>query len=62
MVMAYINGLTPSYQLHALNLTTLADEVPPVTVAASQKLTDGSTFTFDATYQRQRPGLLHLNG
>jgi outer membrane protein assembly factor BamB len=62
IVMAYVNGLTPSYQLHALSLTTLADEVSPVTVAASQRLTDGTTFTFNATYQRQRPGLLHMNG
>lgn len=62
IVMSYVNGMPPSYQLHALNLTTLADEVAPVTVAASQTLTDGSTFTFDATYQRQRPGLLHMNG
>jgi hypothetical protein len=62
IVMSYVNGMPPSYQLHALNLTTLADEVAPVTVAASQTLTDGTTFTFDATYQRQRPGLLNMNG
>jgi outer membrane protein assembly factor BamB len=61
-VIAYINGSPPSYQLHALNLTTLADQLPPVTVAASQTLTDGSKFAFDATYQRQRPGLLEMNG
>ncbi|MGD0504845.1 MAG: hypothetical protein ABSD02_19075 [Steroidobacteraceae bacterium] len=62
IVMSYVNGMPPTYQLHALNLTTLADEVAPVTVAASQTLTDGTSFTFDATYQRQRPGLLHMNG
>jgi hypothetical protein len=61
-VISYVNGLSPSYQLHALNLTTLADQVPPVTVAATQALTDGSTFAFDATYQRQRPALLESNG
>ena len=61
-VMAYLNGSTPRYQLHALNLTTLADAVAPVTVAATQKLTDGTTFAFNATYQRQRPGLLEMNG
>ena len=60
--MAYINGATPSYQLHALRLGTLVDAIPPVTVAASQTLTDGSTFAFNATYQRQRPGLLEMNG
>jgi outer membrane protein assembly factor BamB len=61
-VMAYLNGATPSYQLHALNLTTLADAVAPVTVAATQKITDGTTFAFNATYQRQRPGLLEMSG
>ncbi len=64
-LIAYLNGTggaPPSYQLHALSLTTLADSLPPRTVAASQTLTDGTTFQFDATYQRQRPGLLELNG
>jgi outer membrane protein assembly factor BamB len=61
-LIAYINGTTPSYQLHALNLITLADSLPPVTVVASQTLTDGTTFKFNATYQRQRPGLLEMGG
>ncbi len=60
-LIAYINGATPSYQLHALNLTTLADAVAPVTVAATQTLTDATKFAFNATYQRQRPGLLEMN-
>ncbi len=60
-LIAYIDGATPSYQLHALNLTTLADAVAPVTVAATQTLTDGTKFAFNATYQRQRPGLLEMN-
>jgi len=34
----------------------------PVTVAASHTLTNGSTFTFNATVQRQRPALLKANG
>ena len=61
-VIAYVNGASPQYQLHALNLLTLADAVPPVTVTASHRLTDGSIYTFNATYQRQRPGLLEANG
>jgi len=61
-LIAYINGATPRYELHAINLTTLADAIAPVTVAATQLLTDGSTFAFNATYQRQRPGLLEMNG
>lgn len=61
-LIAYLNGTVPSYQLHALNLTTLADAIAPVTVAATQTLTDGTKFPFNATYQRQRPALLMMNG
>jgi hypothetical protein len=62
-VVAYVktsSGLT--YQLHRLNLLTLHDTLPPVTITASHTLVDGSTYTFNAAYQRQRPGLLELNG
>lgn len=61
-VMAYVNGSLPQYQLHALDLVSLADALPAVTVAATQKLTDGSAFAFNATYQRQRPALLEHGG
>ena len=61
-VIAYVNRASPQYQLHALNLQTLADAVPPVTVTASHRLTDGSTYKFNASVQRQRPGLLEANG
>ncbi|HTT43997.1 MAG TPA: hypothetical protein VMG33_13070 [Steroidobacteraceae bacterium] len=61
-VIAYVNGSPPKYQLHALDPVTLTDVLTPVTVAATQKLTDGSTFAFNATYQRQRPGLLLNHG
>jgi hypothetical protein len=54
-VIAYISGAAPEYQLHALDLATLADSVPAVVVAATQTLSDGSAFAFNATYQRQRP-------
>jgi hypothetical protein len=65
-VIAYINTApagsapTPAYQLHRLNLSTLQDTVPPVTITASHTLTDGSTFAFNAAYQRQRAGLVEL--
>ncbi|MGH9498794.1 MAG: hypothetical protein ACRD3L_06590 [Terriglobales bacterium] len=53
----------PVYRLHALGLGTLTDQIAPVVVAASQQLTDGSTFNFNATYQRQRPiEWKHLRG
>lgn len=51
-----------AYYLHALDLGSLTDKVPPRRVGASHILTSGSTFNFDATYQRQRPGLLLANG
>ncbi|MBO0732934.1 MAG: hypothetical protein J2P49_01155, partial [Methylocapsa sp.] len=61
-LIAYIDGSPPSYRLHALDLNTLSDKVAPVTVAASHKLSDGSLYTFNASVQRQRPGLLLSNG
>ena len=62
-VMVYTQDLTgPAYRLHALDLGSLTDKVTPQVVTASHTLTDGTTFTFNATYQRQRPGLLLANG
>jgi Bacterial Ig-like domain (group 3) len=52
----------PQYMLHALDLGSLTDKVTPQTVAASHLLTSGTMFEFNATYQRQRPGLLLTNG
>jgi hypothetical protein len=63
-VIAYVNvnNTTPTYFLHALNLNTLADKVSPLQVAASHTQTNGVAFTFNATNQRQRAGLLFANG
>ncbi|HET6275693.1 MAG TPA: hypothetical protein VFE16_07165 [Candidatus Cybelea sp.] len=52
----------PVYFIHEFNLSNLTDVVAPVLVAASHKLTNGSTYAFNATYQRQRPALLESNG
>ncbi len=61
-LIAYVNG-PPTYQLHALNLGDLTDKASsPVTVTASHTLTNGSVYRFNAAVQRQRPGLLELNG
>jgi len=62
-IVIYTNDLTgPAYRIHALDLGSLADKVAPQLVKASHTLTDGTTFSFNATYHRQRPGLLLLNG
>jgi hypothetical protein len=47
----------PIYRIHALDLSSLTDKVPPREVTASY-----GAFTFQAAYQRQRPGLLLANG
>ncbi|MFZ0771141.1 MAG: hypothetical protein WCA49_20865 [Candidatus Sulfotelmatobacter sp.] len=52
----------PAYFVHALDLGSLTDKVTPQLVAASHILTNGTTFTFNATYQQQRPALLLANG
>lgn len=56
------NGSGPSYTLHALDLGSLTDKLTPEVVSASHTLTNGSSFVFNATYQRQRPSLLEANG
>jgi hypothetical protein len=62
-VMTYTQASgTPQYVLHALDLGSLTDRVSPRQVSASQTLIDGSSFEFNATYQRQRPGLVFANG
>jgi len=62
-VIVYTNDAGgPAYRIHALDLGSLTDKVPPQLIVASHTLTDGTTFTFNATYQRQRPGLLLANG
>jgi len=62
-LIAYISTDSgPSYVLHALDLGSLTDKISPVSVSASHTLTNGSIFTFNATYQRQRPALLEANG
>ena len=52
----------PTYRVHALDLGSLTDKVTAQVVVASHTLTNGTTFNFNATYQRQRPGLLLANG
>jgi hypothetical protein len=55
-------GSGPSYTLHGLDLGSLTDKITPAVVSASHTLSDGTSFVFNATYQRQRPALLQANG
>jgi len=52
----------PAYRIHVLDLGSLTDKVPAQVIVASHGLLNGTTFKFNATYQRQRPGLLLANG
>ena len=62
-VVAYtlMSGI-PTYQVFALNLSDLTDKISPVTVAASHTLSDGTTYNFNAQFQRQRAALLESSG
>jgi hypothetical protein len=62
-VIAYTEeNASPTYRIHELSLSNLTDVVPSVVVSASHALTNGALYTFDATYERQRPALLEANG
>jgi hypothetical protein len=62
-VMAYTQASGgPTYTIHALDLGSLTDKLTPTVVTASHTLVNGSSFVFNATYQRQRPALLLANG
>ncbi len=57
-----LQGGNPVYHLHALDLSSLADKVPAVVVAASHTLTNGSTYNLSASFSRQRSGVVGANG
>src|ERR1700722_5063701 len=62
-VIAYtLQNNTPTYYIHALSLTTLTDTISPVLISASGTLSNGQPYQFNASTQRQRPGLLLSGG
>ncbi|HEX3674822.1 MAG TPA: hypothetical protein VHU87_11145 [Rhizomicrobium sp.] len=50
------------YELHEINLTTLADVVPRVLITASGKLANGHTYKFNPAVSRQRAAMLLSGG
>jgi hypothetical protein len=52
----------PVYRVHEINLVDLTESIPSVIVSASQTLSDGTSVSFQAGSQRQRPALLLANG
>jgi len=52
----------PVYRLHSVSLANLSDLLPSTVVAASTTLSNGTSFSFQPAYQRQRPALLLANG
>jgi hypothetical protein len=62
-VMAYTYQTNAqAYYMHELDLGSLTDVIPPVLVAASHTLIDGSTYNFQAAVEKQRPALVEANG
>jgi hypothetical protein len=62
-LMVYTGGPSGAkYTIHGLDIGSLTDRVTPQVVVASHTLTNGTTFNFNATYERQRPALLLANG
>jgi hypothetical protein len=56
------NGSTDAFQLHSISLSNGTDLVGAGTIQFSEKLLDGTTWTFNSRYQLQRAGLLEANG
>jgi hypothetical protein len=50
------------YELHEIDLSTLADVVPKILIKASAELSNGHTFKFNHAVSRQRAALLLANG
>ncbi|MFI5388225.1 MAG: hypothetical protein ACHQY2_00795 [Candidatus Eremiobacterales bacterium] len=49
-------------QLHALDIATLTDKVPPVDITASETISNGTQIKFDPQHQMNRSSLVLANG
>jgi outer membrane protein assembly factor BamB len=62
-VVAYSwEGGNTVFRLHALNLSDLSDRLPAVAISGTHALTNGTAFSFNPGWQRQRPALLLNSG
>jgi hypothetical protein len=62
-VVAYSwEGGNTVYRLHALNLSDLNDRMTALAISGTHALTNGTSFSFNPGWQRQRPALLLNNG
>jgi len=53
----------PVFSIHAIDITTLEDRIPPVEVTGSGALSpDGHISGFNSAYNRQRAGLVEMGG
>lgn len=59
---SYDNNTTPTFRIHALDITTLQDKVAAVPVSGSNSLHKGSPIDFVSANNRQRAGLLQTGG
>lgn len=62
---AYVldSGGAPNFYLHALDLQTLQEQPgSPQPISATATLSNGKSYSFQASVQRQRPGLVAVNG
>jgi hypothetical protein len=58
----YDNNTTPTFRIHAIDITTLQDKVAPVAVSASNSFHKGGPLAFKSANNRQRAGLIETGG
>jgi hypothetical protein len=62
LVAKTVVNATVQHNLHLLDVTTGLDKVSPVQIAGTSKSLKGTTMVFNSLHQKNRPGLLLMNG
>jgi hypothetical protein len=52
----------PTFRLHAIDISTLLDKVPPIAIGGIVTLSNGRALQFVSAHNRQRAGPLPANG